>query len=201
MSTVNIDISDIDKKFWNTIEKENKIYKENIMASKPLWEETRDLHHACEQHAVGGAMSTGKPPRIWYSAWLRVLYQIHSVIDQYVPESVVRTKRILNDYDGLEFFVDNFDAADKYAKSLTTEKAIAGAIYVLTGAHLMGGEIMRRRLEGFPTEHLEWEDRKEALAYLQTFRTRNDITEEARACFQALLDSMDEIQQRYPQDI
>ena len=69
---------------------------------------------------------------------------------------------------------------------------------LLTGAHLMGGEIMRRRLEGYPTRHLEWDDRKEALAVLQGYRTRDDITEEARDCFKALLAIMDEIKQLYP---
>ena len=34
------------------------------MEHKPLWEYTRDLHHACEAHIVGGAMATGNPPRI-----------------------------------------------------------------------------------------------------------------------------------------
>jgi hypothetical protein len=84
-----------------------------------------------------------------------------------------------------------------YVASLNNEKAIAGAAYVLTGAHLMGGEIMRRRLEGFPTLHLEWDDRKESIAVLQSYRTRDDITEEARGCFQALLNVMDEIESLY----
>ena len=168
------------------------------MATKPLWEETRDLHHACEQHAVGGAMSTGNPPIVWYAAWLQVLHQIHLVIDEYVPENVRRTERIEKDLVDMKIGIEPIAAADEYVKTLTDEKSISGAIYVLTGAHLMGGEIMRRRLEGFPTAHLEWEDRKEALAYLQIHRTRDDITEEARACFQALLDSMNEIEERHP---
>lgn len=169
------------------------------MQTKPLWESTRDLHHACEAHAVGGAMATGKPPRIWYKAWLMALYQIHSAVDPHVPESIERVKRLFKDLQSMdeEAEVKPLNEAAKYANSLKTEKAIAGATYVLTGAHLMGGEIMRRRLEGFPTLHLEWDDRKEALAVLQTFRTRDDITEEARDCFQALLNVMDEIESLY----
>ena len=88
--------------------------------------------------------------------------------------------------------------ATVYPRSLTDEKRIAGAAYVLTGAHLMGGEIMRRRLEGFPTKHLEWDDRKEAIAILQQYRTRDDISEEAKDCFRALLTIMDEIERLYP---
>ena len=169
------------------------------MTTKPLWESTRDLHHACEAHAVGGAMATGKPPRIWYKAWLMALYQIHSAVDPTVPSCTGRTMRIFKDLQGMddEPEVKLFKSAADYVASLDNEKSIAGAAYVLTGAHLMGGEIMRRRLEGFPTLHLEWDDRKEALAVLQTYRTRDDITEEARACFQALLNVMDEIESLY----
>ncbi len=76
---------------------------------------------------------------------------------------------------------------------MVTEKDIAGAAYVLTGAHLMGGEIMRRRLVGYPTSHLEWPDRKAAISELMKFREREEIAQEARNCFQALLDIMDEI--------
>jgi hypothetical protein len=46
--------------------------------------------------------------------------------------------------------------------------------------------------------HLEWSDRKKAIAILQEYRTRDDIGEEARDCFQALLNIMDEIKQLYP---
>jgi hypothetical protein len=92
------------------------------------------------------------------------------------------------------------EAAYEYVAQLDTQKKIDGAIYVLTGAHLMGGEIMRRRLEGFPTKHLEWTDRKKAIAILQSYRTRDDIGEEARDCFKALLSIMDEIKNKYPVD-
>lgn len=168
------------------------------MQTKPLWEETRDLHHACEAHAVGGAMSTGNPPPLWYASWLQALHQIHLAIDSGVPDNVRRVERIEEDLVALNIGIEPFDAAKEYIKTLDNEKSLAGAIYVLTGAHLMGGEIMRRRLEGFPTKHLEWDDRKSSLAFLQTYRIRDDITLEARACFQALLDIMDEIEARYP---
>jgi hypothetical protein len=95
-------------------------------------------------------------------------------------------------------YIDWSDAATEYINQLDTQEKIDGAIYVLTGAHLMGGEIMRRRLEGFPTKHLEWEDRKAALTILQQYRLRDDIGEEARDCFAALLKIMDEIKEKYP---
>ena len=168
---------------------------------KPLWEETRDLHHACEEHDVGGAMATGKPPRVWYAAWLRALFQIHNVLDLHAPKEIIRAFEILEDMSCMDVYVGELRAAQAYIKTLDNDKAIDGAIYVLTGAHLMGGEIMRRRLEDFPTKHLEWNDRKASIAVLQTYRTRNDITEEARACFQALLNIMDEIKTKYPNGV
>jgi hypothetical protein len=124
---------------------------------------------------------------------------VGSAVDPSVPKCIGRTMRIFKDLQGMdnEPEVKLFKSAADYVASLDNEKSIAGAAYVLTGAHLMGGEIMRRRLEGFPTFHLEWDDRKEAIAVLQTYRTRDDITEEARACFQALLNVMDEIESLY----
>ena len=168
------------------------------MQSKPLWEETRELHHACEEHRVGGAMATGKPPRIWYAAWLQALLQIHSVVDPHMPVILNRVDRLIADINDMTFELPKLEAAKVYTRTLTDEKRLAGAAYVLTGAHLMGGEIMRRRLEGFPTKHLEWDDRKEAIAILQQYRTRDDIGEEAKDCFRALLQIMDEIERLYP---
>lgn len=168
-----------------------------MVAIKPLWESTRDLHHACERHIIGESMSLGKPPEIWFTAWLVALRQIHAIIDPHSPEILHRVERLDADIKDLKLNIPEFDSAKEYCDTLNNEKSIAGALYVLTGAHLMGGEIMRRRLVGYPTQHLEWTDRKEAIAVLQTYRMRDDITDEARACFSALLSIMDEILYRY----
>jgi len=169
--------------------------------NSPLWEATRDLHHACEQHPVGGVMAVGKPPKIWYRAWLQVLLQLHEVVDQHLPTTVHRVARIQRDIDSLGITVEPVFAAAEYAATLTNAVAITGAAYVLTGAHLMGGEIMRRRLDGFPTEHLLWESRPEALKCLTQLREAPGVTQPARDCFKALLDSMDEILRQYPQEL
>ena len=166
----------------------------------PLWTATRDLHHACEAHPVGAAMATGNPPVNWYAAWLQALLQIHSVVDLSLPAELGRVNNIQQDINSLNIKIAPVLAADLYAKTLINPQAIAGAAYVLTGAHLMGGEIMRRRLQNFPTQHLEWADRKIALQGLQQLRSTPDIAEQARDCFSALLSCMDEIQQRFPQD-
>jgi len=174
-----------------------------MAADKPLWEATRDLHHACEEHVIGNSMSTGRPPKIWYKAWIQALYQIHSAIDPHVDDTIKRVTQLELDLATLsEETVAPLTAATNYVATLDNELSIDGAAYVLTGAHLMGGEIMRRRFEGqedgYPTNHLTWEDRPTAIAVLQTYRTREDISEQARECFQALLNVMNEIYILYP---
>jgi len=170
------------------------------MEYKPLWEYTRDLHHACEDHLVGAAMSTGNPPRIWYAAWLKALYQIHLVLDKNCEQLISRSIEIKQDIEFMDIEIPELNTATSFVEQLDNSKKIDGAIYVLTGAHLMGGEIMRRRLVDFPTKHLEWEDRKKSIAILQNYRTRDDIGDEARGCFAALLSIMDEILERYPNE-
>lgn len=157
-----------------------------------LWKETRDLHHACEEHDIGAAMASGKPPIQWYTDWVRSLLEIHTVIDEHYPSTINRIDRLKLDLENL-VKPSELTVAKEYAESLKTEKDIAGAAYVLTGAHLMGGEVMRRRLLDYPTKHLEWENRKDALKELNVLRSREDVVEEARNCFSALLRIMDEI--------
>ena len=113
--------------------------------------------------------------------------------DPTLPPCLHRVSRLALDVEEMELDAPLPVAALEYAQSLTDEKKIAGAAYVLTGAHLMGGEIMRRRLENYPTNHLLWDNRKDALIELNKFRERDDIAGEARACFHALLSIMEEI--------
>lgn len=164
-----------------------------------LWNATRDLHHACEQHVVGAAMAAGTPPPAWYADWLQALHQLHEVVDTTLPPALGRVDRLNADLlaGGLTAHLSPVAAA--YAATLTDEPALAGAAYVLTGAHLMGGEVMRRRLDGFPTSHLEWEDRRDGLAWLKPVRERAEISQQARDCFAALLAIMDEIAARHLQ--
>lgn len=169
------------------------------LKAHPLWEATRDMHHACEAHAVGAAMATGNPPRQWYAAWLKALHQIHGALDASLPEALRRVDLLALDLEDMGLPIEPLEAATDYAAQLTNVAALAGAGYVLTGAHLMGGEIMRRRLVDFPTQHLTWGDRKLALLDLQVMRAREGIAPDALACFAALLAVMDEIEATWPQ--
>jgi heme oxygenase len=142
---------------------------------------------------MGAAMAGGAPPVEWYTQWLQALHTIHSAVDPTLHPVLHRVERLEQDIAAMEVDVPQSKAAAQYAQSLNTDEELAGAAYVLTGAHLMGGEIMRRRLTGYPTTHLEWDNRAIALGELKTLRSRTDIAQAARACFAALLAVMDEI--------
>jgi hypothetical protein len=158
-----------------------------------LWENTREWHHKCETHPVGAAMSAGNPNPGWYRDWLVSLLVIHSKIDPYIPECARRTTLIAKDLELMEGTCKLPRALLSFLAKQLLEDELGGFAYVLTGAHLMGGEIMRRRLEGYPTNHLVWEDRKESLLYLQSLRDREEYTSGALECFELLYNCMENI--------
>ena len=174
------------------------------MTLGPLHEATRDLHHACEAHPVGAAMAAGNPPIKWYGAWVNALSAIHEVTDLFVPDYVDRRPGLRADLAALNVDPRSAPAAaDRYANDLLfaplfspmfVPQAIEGALYVLIGAHLFGGEIMRRRLGDLPTQHLLWQDRQAAVAWFKPLREREELVEQARRCFGVLLATMDEIE-------
>lgn len=161
-----------------------------------LWENTRDWHHKCEAHPVGAAMAEGNPPRVWYASWLAALYFIHYKIDPYMPPVAHKTESILKDINSLKILPQVPTAVCEFLQRDLDEDTINGFCYVLTGAHLMGGEIMRRRLQLYPTAHLEWEDRPTALEYLRSLRDEEDYTQGALDCFKLLYDCMEEIEKK-----
>lgn len=164
--------------------------------SRPLFDATRDLHHACEAHPVGAAMASGEPPRHWYAAWLAALRILHQRTDPDLAPVLHRVDRLDADLAALDWRPVPIYPAEAYAATLNGAVALAGCSYVLTGAHLMGGEIMRRRLTGYPTAHLEWDDRPAAIELLRGMREREDLVQPARECFGGLLKIMDWIFQR-----
>ena len=158
-----------------------------------LWDNTREWHHKCESHPVGAAMASGSPPMDWYAGWLMGLYFIHTKVDPHMPACARRTDLLIQDIieTGAEVKVPM--SAFKWFSTESDEYELGGFAYVLTGAHLMGGEIMRRRLQGYPTRHLLWEDRKESLGYLVSLRDREEYTVGALQCFELLYQVMEEI--------
>jgi hypothetical protein len=143
-------------------------------------------------------MSSGSPPKQWYADWVAVLEAVHAATDHLLPDIAKREKACSTDLWAL-----HLDGVHGWCPTPTEEWALAldgdeawGAVYVTVGAHLFGGEIMRRRLEGYPTAHLQWKDRPAVLEWFKPLRQREELAEPARACFAELLKAMDFIQGR-----
>lgn len=157
-----------------------------------LREATRELHHAAERHAVGAAMSEGAiSPQRW-SDWLGALLVVHSVLDPNLSPALQRTQLLVRDLNALSGHPPRWCAsAARYAAGLHPE----AAAYVFTGAHLMGGAVMARKLgDRLPCGHLAWHDRGSAIKAWEPLRERADLTIPAREAFAAILSIMDEIE-------
>ena len=104
-----------------------------------------------------------------------------------------KTKVVGVDLQKMKCEVYTPPAAYTYIQSLKNINDELGGCYVLTGAGLMGGAIMKKRLINYPTNHLEFADRGLALEYLKSWRNREELADPAKNCFYALLKIMDEI--------
>jgi hypothetical protein len=166
--------------------------------NEPLYVGTKDLHHACEEHTVGAAMSRGDISEQWWADWLGALHLIHSEIDPEIDKRAQRTRELEMDISECDVAPRPNHAAQRLARDLSQSKKLReAAYYVITGAHLMGGQVMRVTLKGrVPDAHLQIEDRKELVELWSPMRQREDLVEEARSIFSGLLDIMDEILER-----
>lgn len=156
---------------------------------------TRDLHHVCEDHPVGAAMSRGDVSEQWWVDWLEALRLAHLVIDPELDLKLRCGEHIAEDIAACSLAPRLNSAACEFADSLAADHSMReAAVYVLTGAHLMGGQVMRKMIgERLPTRHLELGDRKGMVALWKPSRDRVDLAEEARAVFRSLLGIMDGI--------
>jgi len=164
--------------------------------NKTLYDTTRDLHHACEMHLVGGAMSDGSIHEQWWADWLNALYQFHVVIDYPVDGNpLARVDELRTDIKGCSRKPRSNDMADELTARLSDSESLREAgIYVLTGAHLMGGAVTKKRIGGrLPTAHLHFGNRKSLMEEWKPYRYRTELTDESRTIFQYLLWTMDEI--------
>ena len=161
-----------------------------------LQADTKDLHHACEAHPVGAAMSAGTVDEQTWADWLGCLFVVHETLDRSLPDELRRVDRIALDIAAMGDVKPTLNkAAVRYAAGLLESAyAIRAATYVFTGAHLMGGEVMRRRLEDrLPCAHLRWDDRRASLDLWRPYRECVGISAQARDAFAAILKMMDEM--------
>jgi len=164
-----------------------------------LKEETKELHHSAEKHPIGESMANGTIRKEWWAEWVAALCIIHEYIDYYNDGSMRRIDELRQDLMELKCPTHSNVAAQKYVESLKDIKDIEAATYVFTGAHLMGGAITAKALNGrLPAKHLEWTDRKETLKHWSPLREKLELKEGANKAFKAVIDILDEILVNHP---
>lgn len=165
-----------------------------------VWNETRDLYNQFIAHPVGSAIMSGNPPRIWYGAWLKALYEIYSAIDASSDIMLMRSLSLYQDYSGFqwEFTLDNLHKSQFYISLLNEPNKINGAICVLSEYCLIHGEDLKPKLINLPSEHLRWFDREGSLECLNRYMIREDLVDSARLCYSFILQILSEIQTKYP---
>lgn len=167
-----------------------------------LREATKDLHHAAEQHPIGAAMARGDIDGQTWADWLQALFTVHSALDPHLDASMQRIAEIALDlqlmgistYGSLKPRGGN-KAAEEFAAKVRGGIGIDGAAYVFTGAHLMGGAVIERRIDNrLPCLHLRWNDRRRSIEDWKPLREKGEATDYAKLAFKAVIDIMDEIQ-------
>ena len=159
-----------------------------------LRNETKELHHSAERHPIGAAMADGSISERWWVDWIQALLTIHTELDQHLPASLHRVQELAKDLTESSLIPNINQSAIAYVATLTNPIAIQGAAYVFTGAHLMGGAVTDRALNGrLPSNHLRWNDRQQSLADWKPLRTKIELKEEATRAFAAVLAILNEI--------
>ena len=164
---------------------------------RKLWETTRDLHHACEQHPVGQRMMKGEVTDQEWADWLYAFDIIHSTVDMHLPSNMWRWAKLNKDFAALKergVTPNKSKAAVEYADSLLRRPLndVLGAAYVLHGAHRRGGQVLKKIVDK-PCHHVEYDNSQEAEAFVKMLSEKEELTDAARECFGVLLKVMDEI--------
>lgn len=160
-----------------------------------LYDATKDLHHACEAHPVGGRMSKGNvTPQEW-ADWLWAFKCLHSVVDAALPAHMARDGLLAADLSVLPPARPSA-AALTFAASLVG-RDVTGAAYVLHGAHRSGGRVMAPILtkRGLPCSHVTYLDPAATQEWVRQAREA-DGADLARDTFGCLLSVMDEVDAR-----
>lgn len=163
------------------------------MTGMSLYDATKDLHHACEQHPFGARMSQGNVTGQEWADWLWSFKALHSVVDLDLPADFCRDDALRADLRALPTPRPSA-AALQFAQQLVGQR-IVGAAYVLHGAHCSGGRVMAPTLakRGLPSAHTVYKDWKAVRGWLTEARSSEEDAELARRTFGCLLTVMDEI--------
>jgi hypothetical protein len=140
-------------------------------------------------------MSDGSIGKQWWADWLGALLMFHEIIDPEIDERLWRKEELKIDLKNSSVAPRMNYQAQLFAEELEKRPDLRDAArYVLTGAHIMGGQITRFRVgDRLPSAHLYFGDRKAVYEIWKPYRERTDLTQNAREVFDWLLKVMDEI--------
>jgi hypothetical protein len=167
----------------------------------PLWEATRDLHHAAEQHPVAVRMSSGTISEQEWADWLHAHWTIQQGLDPHLPLCVRRSDALARDLlELLPVKGTHSPAATDFAATLTDPVMIFGSAYLTIGAHRRGGRVIEKAMRAagrhLPSRHIVFDDPKAAELFVSDMRECPEIAPGARSAFEALIKILDEIEGR-----
>jgi hypothetical protein len=168
-----------------------------------LYEATRHLHHACEQHPVGQRMVNATISDQEWCDWIGALRTLHIRLDAALPPYAHVTGHLNLDLVELLPLGPHISrAAHAFAMThLSHPVACMGAAYVLIGAHRRGGRVTEKKFRDagrtLPCHHVRFFAADAAENLVKSLRDKVQLTPYATATFATLLAVMDEIEARH----
>jgi len=163
-----------------------------------LYDRTKSVHHDAEEHPFGKRMAHGDITLPEWADWLGAMQQVHLWLDPFLPPFLQRGGTLTFDLaQTLPTEPRDVSASHHFMASMPTGPVkVGGAAYVLTGAHLRGGAVIRKRLipKGFPCNHLRFHEPKLANDWIVALREAPYLEPGAHAAFESIIAIMDEIE-------
>ena len=166
-----------------------------------LYNATTAAHHDAENHPFGQRMAAGRRSRQEWADWLQAMLDIHTVLDPYLPTSLQRGGDLALDlYQMLPVRGERTESAQRIVEAIRSGdlSVIGGVSYILCGANLRGGQVIKEKLipVGFPCNHLTFESFVEPNKWLGKLRECGVLADSANTAFKLVLDVMSEIDER-----
>ena len=144
-------------------------------------------------------MANGTMSRQEWADWIGAMLQIHLAIDPYLHPSLKRSHDLQMDLISmLPVKPRHSKAADDIVSALDNTELIGGLCYVLSGANLRGGQVIRKTIAplGFPVNHLKFERDEAAQGdkWLKKLREAVELNQGCIDAFKGALSIMDEIE-------
>jgi heme oxygenase len=165
-----------------------------------LYDATTDVHHDAQETIFGKKMAEGVLTRQEWGDWLNAMAAIHRELDPFLPAACRRLPELTRDLIELaDVQPAQLPATRAVLTPLFTEGPayIGGLSYVMCGANLRGGAVVRKALAktGLPCHHLYFsrEDAFAADQWLKRIREYPQLEAASRQAFGNILLIMKEI--------